>query len=107
MKKFLIKGIYNADGSKGLIQDGGSGRKNAVERMLTEIGGRVESFYYAFGDADVYLIVEFPDDVSAAAVGIRVNASGLVRISMTVLLTPADIDAATKKSVIYRIPGGK
>ena len=107
MKKYLIKGTYNPDGTKGLIQEGGSGRKAAIEKMLAAMGGKVEAFYYAFGEDDVYLIVELPDEITAVAVGLRVNAAGLVRISMTVLLTPEDIDQASKISVSYRAPGGK
>ena len=105
MKKFLIKGSYNANGIKGLMQEGGSGRKIAVEKMVAEMGGKVEAFYYALGEDDVYLFVELPDDISAAAVGLRVNAAGLVKISTTVLLSPEDIDAASKRSVNYRAPG--
>ena len=107
MKKYLIKGAYNADGIKGLAQEGGTGRKNAVEKMVGGMGGKVESFYYAFGQDDVYLIVELPDDIAAAAVGLKVNASGVVNISTTVLLSPEDIDAASKKTVTYRAPGEK
>ena len=107
MKKYLIKGTYTADGTKGLIQEGGAGRKTAIEKMLTTMGGKVEAFYYAFGDADVILIIELPDDVTAAAVGLRVNAAGLVRISTTILLSPEDVDAATKQTVSYRAPGEK
>lgn len=107
MKKYLIKGTYTAEGTKGLIQEGGTGRKNAIEKMLTDSGGKVEAFYFAFGDDDVILIIELPDDISAAAVALRVNAAGLVRICMTVLLTPEDIDEANKKSVSYRAPGAK
>jgi uncharacterized protein with GYD domain len=106
MRKYMIKGAYNPEGAKGLLQEGGSGRKQAIEKMLAGMGGKVESFYFAFGDADVYLVVELPDDISAAAVGLRVNAAGLVKISTTVLFTPEEIDAATKKQVTYRAPGG-
>lgn len=107
MRKYLIKGTYNPDGAKGLIQEGGTGRKKAIEKMLAEMGGRVEAFYFAFGEDDVILIVELPDDITAVAVGLRVNAAGLVRISMTVLISPEDIDAASKKTVSYRAPGAK
>ena len=107
MRKYLIKGTYNAEGTKGLVQDGGTSRKAVVEKMLAGMGGKVESFYYAFGEADVYLVVELPDDISAAAIGLRVNASGLVSISTTILLSPEDIDAASKKSVNYKAPGEK
>ncbi|MCJ7467540.1 MAG: GYD domain-containing protein, partial [Maribacter sp.] len=81
--------------------------KMAIDRMLKGLGGKVEAFYYSFGDSDVFLIVELPDEITAAAVGLRVNAAGLVRVSMTALLSPEDIDLACKKSVTYRAPGAK
>ena len=105
MNKYLIKGTYNAEGTRGLLQEGGSGRQRAIEHMLGALGGNVECFYYALGENEVYLVIELPDEVSAAAVGLRVNAAGLVRISLTRLLTPAQMDAATKISVSYRAPG--
>lgn len=107
MKKYLIKASYNANGIKGLIEDGGTQRKLAIQKMLAGLGGKLESFYYAFGEHDVYAISELPDDVSAAAVGLRINSTGLVLTTTTVLLSPEDIDAASKKSVSYRAPGEK
>jgi uncharacterized protein with GYD domain len=107
MKKYLIKASYNANGVKALIGVGGSQRKLIIEKMLTEMGGKLESFYFAFGEHDVYVIAELQDDVSAAAVALGVNSSGLVSISTTVLLSPEDIDAASKKSVSYLAPGQK
>ena len=89
------------------MQEGGSSRKAAIEKMLSAVGGKVESFYYAFGEHDVLTIVELPDDITAAAVALRVNAAGLVRISMTVLISAEEIDEASKKSVNYRGPGAK
>ena len=105
MKKYLIKGTYNAEGTRGLLQEGGSGRQRAIEHMLAAMGGRVESFYYGLGENEVYLVIELPDEVAAAAVGLRVNAAGLVRIALTPLLTPAELDAAANLSVSYRAPG--
>ena len=107
MRKYLIKASYNANGVKGLIEDGGTQRKLVVQKMLAGLGGKMESFYYAFGEHDAYIISELPDDISAAAVGLRVNSTGLVSISTTVLLSPEDIDAASKKSINYRAPGEK
>ena len=107
MKKYLIKASYNANGVKGLIEDGGTQRKLVVQKMLSGMGGKMESFYYAFGEHDAYIISELPDDISAAAIGLRVNSTGLVSISTTVLLSPEDIDAASKKSINYRAPGEK
>lgn len=56
MQKFLITASYNEDGVKGLLKVGGTSRKEAVEKMITEIGGKLETFYFAFGDYDVYAI---------------------------------------------------
>jgi uncharacterized protein with GYD domain len=107
MKKYLIKVSYNAGGVDGLIKDGGSKRKSEVQKMVTALGGKLESFYYAFGETDAYVTLDLPDDVSALAVGLRVNSAGLVSTSTTVLLSPEDIDAASKISVNYKAPGQK
>ena len=105
MARFMIKASYTVEGMRGLIKEGGSGRKGMVEKMLWGLGGKLESFYFAFGETDVYAIVDLPDAVAAAAASFAINASGAVHTSTTPLLTPEDVDAACKKSVNYRAPG--
>lgn len=105
MAKFMIKASYTVEGAKGLQKDGGSGRKAAVEKMVSSLGGSVESFYFAFGADDVFVIADIPDAVTAAAISFTVNASGAVNASTIPLLTVQDVDAACKKSVSYRAPG--
>jgi uncharacterized protein with GYD domain len=105
MTKFLIKASYTSAGVKGLLKVGGTNRKQTVEKMITDMGGKMEAFYFAFGDQDVYVISELPDSISAAALALTINASGLVSISTTMLLDPADVDKATQLTVNYRPPG--
>lgn len=105
MPTYLWRGSYTAEGTKGLMKDGGSKRRDFVQQMVAKAGGKLIAFYYAFGDADVYGIAEFPDSATAAALSLAVNASGAVALHSTPLLTPEEIDAATKKSVGYRPPG--
>ena len=105
MSKYLIQASYTKEGTQGLIKDGGTKRRAAVEAVMKELGGRVEAFYFAFGDSDAFIIVDGPDNVTAAAVSLTVNASGAVSLRTTPLLTPEEIDQATKKSVSYRAPG--
>jgi uncharacterized protein with GYD domain len=76
-----------------------------VQQMLEKAGGKLEAFYFAFGDADVYCIADVPDAATAAAVSFAVNAAGFVKLKTTVLLTPEEIDKASKTSVGYRAPG--
>ena len=105
MAKFLIKANYIGEGVKGLLKDGGTSRRAAVDKLLESVGGKVESFYYAFGDTDAYVIVDVPDNVTAAAVALTVGASGAVNLNTTVLMTPEEVDQAAKKSPVYRAPG--
>ncbi|HWQ31678.1 MAG TPA: GYD domain-containing protein [Blastocatellia bacterium] len=105
MPKYLLQGNYAGEGVKGLLREGGSGRRATVEKLISAIGGRVETFYYAFGDTDVFLIVDLPDNVTAAALSMAVNATGAVALRATVLLSAEEIDEATKKTVSYRAPG--
>jgi uncharacterized protein with GYD domain len=105
MAKYLIKANYTLTGTKGLVKKGGSIRRTAVEQMLTGLGGKLESFYYAFGDTDVIIIADVPDATSAAAVSLTVNAAGGAQVTTIPLMTPEEMDAACKKSVRYRPPG--
>ena len=105
MAKYLIAANYKVEGVKGILKEGGSGRRQAVDKLLASVGGKVESFYYAFGDTDAYVVVDVPDNITAAAIALTVAASGAVNVKTTVLMTPEEVDQAIKKSPAYRAPG--
>ena len=105
MPKYLIQANYVGEGLKGLLKEGGSSRRATIEKLLGSVGGRVEAFYYAFGDTDAFVIVDLPDNVTAAALSLTINATAAVTVKITALLTPEEIDAAAKKSPSYRPPG--
>jgi uncharacterized protein with GYD domain len=105
MPKYLIEGSYTADGMKGVLDKGGTARREAVEKLLADLGGTVESFHFAFGSSDVYVIIDVPDNAAAAALGMTVGASGMVSLKTTVLLTPEEIDRAASVHAAYAPPG--
>jgi uncharacterized protein with GYD domain len=107
MAKYLIKASYNAEGTRGLLKDGGTNRRDAAAKVIGEMGGKLECFYFAFGDRDAYVIADIPNEIAAAAIGLKINASGLVGMSTTPLLTPEQIDAACDKgtTLAYQAPG--
>src|SRR5712691_10647456 len=105
MPKYLIQANYTADGAKGVLKEGGSKRRSAVQEMVQSLGGKVDAFYYAFGETDVYLIIDLPDAVSCTGLALTINSSGMVGIKTTVLVTPEEVDQAIKKSFRYRAPG--
>lgn len=108
MAKYLIEAAYSHEGLKGLVKDGGSARRAAVDAAAKAMGGHIDALYWGFGTDDVYAIVEAPDNVSAAALALAIGATGaLAHYKTTVLLTADEVDRATKKSagVGYRAPG--
>jgi uncharacterized protein with GYD domain len=105
MAKFLVEARYTAEGAKGLAREGGTGRRAAAAKAVEGLGGKLEAFYYAFGEVDAYIIFEAPDHVSAAALALAVSQSGAVSLKTVVLMTPEEMDQASKKTVDYRPPG--
>jgi uncharacterized protein with GYD domain len=105
MAKFMIKASYTLEGVRGLVKEGGSGRRASAKAAVEGLGGKLEAFYFAFGEHDAYLIADLPDNVSAAALALRVNQAGAVQIQTVVLLTPEEVDKAVKTGVDYRPPG--
>ena len=105
MTKYLFQGNYVGQGIKGLMQEGGSKRRDAVVKALESVGGSLESIYYAFGETDVLGVFDIPEQSSAVALSLMINSSGAVNVRLTPLMTPEDIDAAVGKTPSYRAPG--
>src|SRR5919198_5526035 len=106
MPKYLFQASYTPQGIAGIRAQGGSSRREAVAATAEGLGGSVESFYFPFGESDVFTVLDLPDNEAATAIALTVNASGAVTLKTTVLLTPEDVDAAAQRSVDYRPPGG-
>lgn len=105
MSKYLLEVDYTLEGVRGLKSEGGSARVAAASALIEGLGGKVESFYFGFGATDVFVIVDMPDNVSAAAAALAVSAGGGATSRTVVLLTGAEMDAAVKKETTYRAPG--
>ncbi|MET1001817.1 MAG: GYD domain-containing protein [Acidimicrobiia bacterium] len=105
MPKYLIVASYNTEGIKGVLDKGGVARRDAVSKLITDAGGSLESFHFAFGDEDAYVIVDLPNNETVAAIAMTVAASGAVTCKTVVLLTPEEIDRAAGVAVDYRPPG--
>ena len=105
MPKYLFEARYSAEGVQGITEKGGSARVEAVRQAFDAVGGKLESFHFAFGDADVYAIGELPDNETVTALALAINGDGRTKVKTVVLLTPAEVDAAARRSVEYRGPG--
>ena len=102
----MVRAALSAEGLKGTLKDGGSRRREIVASLAASLGGKLEAFYYAFGEDDLYAIFDAPDNVSAAAASVTVTAAGIGRVTTVVLLTPEEMDQVAQKHADYRPPGG-
>ena len=105
MPKYLFQASHSVEGLQGLLKDGGTRRREAIERLVNGMGGSLEAFYYAFGESDVYVIADLPDEAAATAASLSVGASGAGSVKTTVLLTPETVDEAVGRTVDYQPPG--
>jgi len=105
MPKYLLDVTYTLDGVKGVVAKGGSARKAAAAAAAKSVGGRLESFYFAFGGTDVFAVADLPDNTAAAALALTVTAGGGATVRTVVLLTPDEVDAAAEQKVKYTPPG--
>src|SRR5437763_5082516 len=105
MAKYLITASYSAAGMKGLQKDKASGRRDAVRQACESVGGRLEAFYFAFGEEDVVTIVDLPDNAAASAMSLAASATGLIRTRTTPLLTVEEVDKSLATAVKFRGAG--
>ena len=105
MPKYLFEASYGTEGVRGVAQKGGSARREIVGELIASMGGRLESFFFAF-DADVYATAELPSNEAATALALSINQSEASKIRTVVLLTPEQVDAAASMVPDYKPPGG-
>jgi len=106
MPKYLVRASFTVDGIRGTLKEGGTARRAVVERLAQSTGSKLDLFYYAFGEHDLYAIFDAPDNISAATASVTVAAAGIAKVETIVLLTPEEMDEVAGKSVSYRAPGG-
>jgi uncharacterized protein with GYD domain len=105
MAKYLICGSYTEDGLKGLLKEGGTKRKEAARQAVESLGGKLETYYFAYGDNDFYFVVDQPETANVISGMLLANASGTVRLKTIPLITPEEVDEAVKKTMDWRPPG--
>lgn len=105
MPRYMLHGTYTASGAAGLMKEGGTSRRAAVDAVAKSVGGSIESMDWAFGAEDFYIIANVPDAETAAALSLTVGATGAVRVTTSELLSAAQVDEVVRRRVDYRPPG--
>lgn len=105
MARSMFIARYTSGGVKGVVTASGSARRAAIQKMAEELGGRLGTLDFAFGEDDVFTTVELPDNKAAAACALAVNSTGRTSVRTVVLMTPEEVDAAAAQTVSYTPPG--
>ena len=105
MRRYLIVGTYTAEGARGVLKEGGTGRREAAQAAIASLGGTLVSFHFALGSDEWYSIVDLPDNAAAAAIALAGTASGALHSRAIALITPEEMDAITARAPDFRAPG--
>ncbi len=105
MPKYLYQGSYTDKGLKGLMKDGGSKRVEVTRKAIESLGGKMETYYFALGGKYFFIILEAPDNIKAITGSLIANASGTVKVNITVLVSPEEVDQAVKQTMDWSPPG--
>lgn len=105
MPKFLVQATYTVEGTEGLLKSSASERRRAVEDLVGSLGGKLESFYFAFGGGDAVIVIDLPSAEAALSIAFAVRASGMVHSTTIPLISVEEADRAIQHHVSYRPPG--
>ena len=111
MAKYAVLGGYTAEAWSKMVENPGD-RTAAVTKAVEALGGKLETFYWSFGDDDFLGIIEAPDDIAAAAFSVAVGSSGTLRNLRTIKLISLEegrkvLEKAKATKAVYAPPGAK
>jgi uncharacterized protein with GYD domain len=109
MPHYLFQASYTSQSWAALVKKP-ENRRLAIARLVESAGGKLESFYFAFGATDAFVTVELPDNVAAGGVAAAVAASGGVSsLTTTVLMTSEEGEQVMRKAgqIAYALPGSQ
>ena len=94
MAKYLILASYTAEGAKGVLKDGGTKRRQAAEAAIKSAGGKLEEFYFAFGESDAIVIVDAPDHATIASASLAITPWSFTPVGFFASTSLAGLTAA-------------
>lgn len=98
MAHYLVQVAYTADAWASLVKNP-QNRIDVVSKAIENLGGKLLHGWMCFGDFDTVVIMEMPDNVSAAAFAAAIAGGGSCKgVKTTPLLSSDDGIAAAKKA---------
>ena len=102
--RYLVRAALTAEGLKNLQKQPPTALKAGVAKFVESVGGKLEFWYFDYGGATAYSVIQYPDEIAAATAQLSTNAAGFARVTIRPLLTAEEMDKAVEKWPPIRIP---
>jgi len=95
--RYLVRAVLTAEGLKNLQKQPPTALKAGVAKFVESVGGKLEFWYFDYGAATAYSVIDYPNEVAAATAQLSTNAAGFARVTIRPLLTAEEMDQAVAK----------
>ena len=104
LHKYLVRAVLTAEGLKNLQKQPPTALKAGVAKFVESVGGKLEFWYFDYGAATAYSVIDYPDEVAAATAQLSTNAAGFARVTIRPVLSAEEMDKAVAKWPPVRVP---
>jgi uncharacterized protein with GYD domain len=104
LHRYLVRADLTPEGIKNLQKQPPTALKAGVAKFVESVGGKLEFWFFDYGESTAYSVIEYPDEVAAATAQLSTNAAGFARVRIRPLLSAEDMDKAVAKMPPVRVP---
>jgi uncharacterized protein with GYD domain len=104
LHRYLVRAVLTAEGLKNLQKQPPTALKAGVAKFVESVGGKLEFWFFDYGAATAYSVIDYPDEIAAATAQLSTNAAGFARVTIRPLLSAEEMDKAVAKMPPVRVP---
>jgi uncharacterized protein with GYD domain len=102
--RYLVRAELTPEGIKNLQKQPPTALKAGVAKFVESVGGKLEFWFFDYGESTAYSVIDYPDEVAAATAQLSTNAAGFARVRIRPLLSAEEMDKAVAKMPPVRVP---
>jgi uncharacterized protein with GYD domain len=102
--RYLVRAVLTAEGLKNLQKQPPTALKAGVAKFVESVGGKLEFWFFDYGESTAYSVIDYPDEIAAATAQLSTNTAGFARVTIRPLLSAEEMDKAVAKVPPVRVP---
>jgi uncharacterized protein with GYD domain len=104
LHRYLVRAVLTAEGLKNLRKQPPTALKTGVAKFVESVGGKLEFWFFDFGNTTAYSVIDYPGEIAAATAQLSTNSSGFAHVTIRPLLSAEEMDEAVAKLPPVRVP---